>query len=74
MMNAILFVLLKCFLYLKGTRLFANLVVSFIESYERDENVVIVGVAIVSFFVMIFLFCFGVFDVATDVIRMEGLI
>lgn len=74
MVNAILFVLLKCFLYIKGTRLFAKLVVSFIESYERDENVVIASVVIVTFLVMIFLFCYGVFDIATDVIGMEGLI
>ena len=74
MINAILFVLLKCFLYLKGTRLFARLVVSFIDVYEKDSTVVTAGISILTFIIMIFLFCFGIYDIATDVIRMEDLI
>ena len=74
MINAILFVLLKCFLYLKGTRMFAKLVISFIELYEKDSNVVIAGVVVLTFLTMIFLFGFGIYDVVTDVIRMEALI
>ena len=74
MINAILFVLLKCFLYLKGTRMFAKLVISFIELYEKDSNVVIAGVVVLTFLTMIFLFGFGIYDVVTDVIRMEDLI
>ena len=74
MINAILFVLLKCFLYLKGTRMFAKLVVSSIESYEKDSNVVIAGVVVLTFLTMIFLFGFGIYDVVTDVIRMGVLI
>ena len=81
MINAILFVLLKCFLYLKGTHLFARLVVSFVDVYEKDRNVVTAGISILTFIIMIFLFIimiflfgFGIYDVVTDVIRMEDLI
>ena len=74
MINAILFVLLKCFLYLKGTQLFARLVVSFVDVYEKDSNVVIAGISILTFLTMIFLFCFGIYDITTDVIRMGVLI
>ena len=74
MINAILFVLLKCFLYLKGTQLFARLVVSFVDVYEKDKNVVIAGVVVLTFLTMIFWFCFGIYDVVTDVIRMGALI
>ena len=73
MINAILFVLLKCFLYFKGTQLFARLVVSFIDVYEKDSNVVIAGISILTFIIMIFLVCFGIYDITTDVIRMEDL-
>ena len=74
MINAVLFVLLKCLLYVKGTRFLARLVVSYTDIYEKDNNVVIAGVSILTFLVMIFLFCFGIYDIATDVIRMEDLI
>ena len=74
MINAILFVLLKCFLYLKGTHLFARLVVSFVDVYEKDKNVVTAGISILTFLTMIFLFGFGIYDIATDVIGMEDLI
>ena len=74
MINAILFVLLKCFLYLKGTQLFARLVVSFVDVYEKDKNVVTAGISILTFIIMIFLFSFGFYDVATDVIGMGDLI
>ena len=71
MINAVLFVLLKCFLYLKGTQLFARLGVSFVDVYEKDKNVVTAGISILTFIIMIFLFGFGIYDVVTDVIRME---
>ena len=74
MINSILFVLLKCFLYLKGTQLFARLVVSFVDVYEKDKNVVTAGISILTFITMIFLFGFGIYDVVTDVIRMGALI
>ena len=74
MINAILFVLLKCFLYLKGTQLFARFVVSFVDVYEKDKNVVTAGISILTFIIMIFLFGFGIYDVVTDVIRMGALI
>ena len=74
MINAILFVLLKCFLYLKGTQLFARLVVSYADVYENDESVILAGVVILTFLTMISLFCFGIYDVVTDIIRMEDLI
>ena len=74
MINAILFVLLKCFVYLKGTQLFARLVVSFVDVYEKDRNVVTAGISILTFLTMIFLFGFGIYDIATDVIGMEDLI
>ena len=74
MLDSILFVLLKCFLYLKGTQLFARLVVSFVDVYEKDKNVVTAGISILTFIIMIFLFGFGIYDVVTDVIRMGALI
>ena len=74
MINAILFILLKCFLYLKGTQLFARLVVSFVDVYEKDRNVVVAGISILTFLTMICLFGFGIYDVVTDIIRMEDLI
>ena len=74
MINAILFVRLKCVLYLKGTQLFARLVVSFVDVYEKDRNVVTAGISILTFLTMIFLFGFGIYDVVTDVIRMGVLI
>ena len=74
MINAILFVLLKCFLYLKGTQLFARLVVSYADVYENDKSVILAGVVILTFLTMISLFCFGIYDVVTDIIRMEDLI
>ena len=74
MINAILFVLLKCFLYLKGTQLFARLVVSYADVYEKDKSVILAGVVILTFLTMIFLFGFGIYDIATDVLGMEALI
>ena len=74
MINAILFVLLKCFLYLKGTQLFARLVVSFVDVYEKDKNVILACIVILTFIIMIFLFGFGIYDITTDVIRMGALI
>ena len=74
MINAILFVLLKCFLYLKGTQLFARLVVSYADVYEKDKDVILACVVILTFIIMIFLFGFGIYDVVTDVIRMGALI
>ena len=74
MINAILFVLLKCFLYLKGTQLFARLVVSYADVYEKDKDVILACVVILTFIIMIFLFGFCIYDITTDVIRMEDLI
>ena len=74
MINAILFVLLKCFLYWKGTQLFARLVVSFVDAYEKDKNVVTARISILTLIIMIFLFGFGIYDVVTDVIRIGVLI
>ena len=74
MINAVLFVLLKCFLYLKGTQLFARLVVSYADVYEKDKSVILAGIVILTFLTMIFLFGFGIYDIATDVIGMEDLI
>ena len=74
MINAVLFVLLKCFLYLKGTQLFARLVVSYADVYENDKSVILAGVVILTFLTMIFLFGFGIYDIATDVIGMGALI
>ena len=74
MINAILFVLLKCFLYLKGTQLFARLVVSYADVYEKDKDVILACVVILTFIIMIFLFGFGIYDITTDVIRMGALI
>ena len=74
MINAILFVLLKCFVYLKGTQLFARLVVSFVDAYEKDKNVVTARISILTLIIMIFLFGFGIYDVVTDVIRIGVLI
>lgn len=74
MINAVLFVLLKCLLYVKGTRFLARLVVSYTDIYEKDKNVVVAGIVILTFLIMILLFGFGIYDVVTDVIRMEDLI
>ena len=74
MINAILFVLLKCLLYWKGTRFLARLVVSYTDIYEKDENVVVAGIVVLTFLIMILLFGFGIYDVVTDIIRMEDLI
>ena len=74
MINAVLFVLLKCFLYLKGTQLFSRLVVSYADVYEKDKSVILAGVVILTFLTMIFLFGFGIYDIATDVIGMGDLI
>ena len=74
MINAILFVLLKCFLYLKGTQLFARLVVSYADVYEKDKNMMLACVVILTFLTMIFLFGFGIYDITTDVIAMGGLL
>ena len=74
MLDSILFVLLKCFLYLKGTQLFARLVVSFADVHEKDKNVILACIVILTFLTMIFLFGFGIYDIATDIIRMGDLI
>ena len=74
MINAILFVLLKCFLYIGGTRLLAHITLGFIAMYEKHNYIFEVALAIVCFVLMIVLFFFGIFDIVTDVIRMGGLI
>ena len=74
MISTVFLLLLKCFLYLKGTQLFARLVVSYADVYENDKSVILAGVVILTFLTMIFLFGFGIYDIATDVIGMGALI
>ena len=74
MINAILFVLLKCFLYIGGIRLLAHITLGFISMYEKNKYVFEAVLAIVCFVVMIVLFFFGTIDIVTDVISMGGLL
>jgi len=74
MINAILFVLLKCFLYIGGIRLLAHITLGFISMYEKHNYIFEAVLAIVCFVVMIVLFFFGTIDIVTDVIGMGGLI
>ena len=72
MINAILFVLLKCFLYPSGVKVVAHIVLGLIsisEKYDRNFEAVL---AIVLFVIMIGLFLFGIVDITTDVIAMGG--
>ena len=48
--------------------------VSFVDVYEKDKNMMLACVVILTFLTMIFLFGFGIYDVATDVIGMGDLI
>ena len=74
MINAVLFLLLKCVLYLKGSKFLARVVLSLIESYEKDKSTPLALLVILIFLVMITTFGFTVFDVVSDIIRMEDLI
>ena len=72
MINAILFVLLKCFLYPSGVKILAHIMLGFISRYEKNKYVFEAVLAIVCFVVMIGLFLFGIVDITTDVIVMGG--
>ena len=74
MINAVLFLLLKCVLYLKGSKFLARFFLSLIESYEKDKSIPLALLVILIFLVMLTTFGFTVFDVVSDVIRMEALI
>ena len=74
MINAILFVLLKCFLYLKGVRILAHITLGFISMYEKNKYVFEAVLTIVFFVNMIVLFFFGIGDIITDVIAIGGLL
>ena len=74
MINAILFVLLKCFLYWKGVRILTHITLGFISMYEKNKYVFEAVLAIVFFVNMIVLFFFGIGDIITDVIAMGGLL
>ena len=74
MINAVLFLLLKCVLYLKGSKFLARFFLSSIESYEKDKSTPLALLVILTFLVMITAFGFTVFDVVSDIIRMEDLI
>ena len=74
MINAILFVLLKCFLYWKGVRILSHITLRFISMYEKNKYVFEAVLAIVCFLVMIVLLFFGTIDIVTDVISMGGLL
>ena len=72
MLDSILFVLLKCFLYWIGVKLSAHIVLSFISTYEKIKDAVSAVLAIVFFLVLVGLFFFGVYDVITDVAVIGG--
>ena len=74
MINAVLFLLLKCVLYLKGIKFLARFLLSLIESYEKDKSTPLALLVILIFLVMLITFGFTIFDVVSDVIRMEDLI
>ncbi len=74
MINAVLFLLLKCVLYLKGSKFLARVSLSLIESYEKDKSTPLALLVILIFLVMLTTFGFTIFDVVSDVIRMEDLI
>lgn len=72
MINAILFVLLKCFLFRIGLRIMAKTTLSFISSYERRSDNIAGVLAILVFLCGVGFFSFGVYDIVTDVIAMGG--
>ena len=72
MLDSILFVLLKCFLYWIGVKMSAHIVLSFISTYEKIKDTVSVVLAVVFFLVLVGLFFFGVYDVITDVVVIGG--
>ena len=74
MINAVLFLLLKCVLYLKCGKFLARFFLSLIESYEKDKSTPLALLVILIFLVMLTTFGFTIFDVVSDVIRMEALI
>ena len=73
MINAILFVLLKCFLYWEGVRILAHITLGFISMYEKNKYVFEAVLTIVFFVNMIVLFFFGIGDIITDIIAIGGL-
>ena len=74
MISTVFLLLLKCFLYLKGSKFLARVFLSLIESYEKDKSTPLALLVILIFLVMLTTFGFTVFDVVNDVIRMEDLI
>ena len=74
MINAVLFLLLKCVLYLKGIKFLARFLLSLIESYEKDKSTPLALLVILIFLVILITFGFTIFDVVSDVIGMEDLI
>ena len=72
MLDSILFVLLKCFLYWIGVKMSAHIVLSFVSTYEKLEDTVSAVLAIVFFLVLVGLFFYGVYDVITDVATIGG--
>ena len=74
MISTVFLLLLKCLLYLKVSKFLARFFLSLIESYEKDKSTPLALLVILIFFVMLMTFGFTIFDVVSDVIRMEGLI
>ena len=72
MINAILFVLLKCFLYWTGVKMSAHIVLASISTYEKLKATISAVLAIVFFLVLAGLFFYGVYDVITDVAAIGG--
>ena len=72
MLDSILFVLLKCFLYWIGVKMSAHIVLSFVSTYEKLKDTTSTVLAIVFFLVLVGLFFFGVYDVITDVVVIGG--
>ena len=74
MISTVFLLLLKCFLYLKVSKFLTRFLLSLIESYEKDKSTPLALLVILIFLVMIITFGFTIFDVVSDVIRMEALI
>ena len=74
MISTVFLLLLKCFLYLKVSKFLTRFLLSLIESYEKDKSTPLALLVILIFLVMLTTFGFTIFDVVSDVIRMEALI
>ena len=74
MISTVFLLLLKCLLYLKVSKFLARFFLSLIESYEKDKSTPLAVLVSLIFLVIVITFGLTIFDVVSDVIRMEALI